>query len=208
HYTGRDGVALRPAARFRRRVRFLAALVVDGALTGALYALVALAFVVVYRASRMINFAVGAWVMLASRFVTFGVHALGLGRPGAVVAASAGMAGLGGAFTRVGLRRLVGQPRIARVMVTLGLGALIRGATALAFAGVSSRIAWPGLPEPIVVGGVAVAPDKLVAASVAVLCTALVAWLFHGSRTGIALRAIADAQPAAMAARVDPHRRV
>ena len=83
-------------------MRFLAALVVDGALTGALYALVALAFVVVYRASRMINFAVGEWVMLASRFVTFGVHALGLGLPGAVVAASAGMAGLGVACLAVG----------------------------------------------------------------------------------------------------------
>ena len=187
-------------------MRFLAALVVDGALTGALYALVALAFVVVYRASRMINFAVGEWVMLASRFVTFGVHALGLGLPGAVVAASAGMAGLGVAFNRVVLRRLVGQPLIAMIMVTLGLGALIRGATALAFAGVSSRIAWPGLAEPIVVGGVAVAPDKLVAASVAVLCTALVAWLFHGSRTGIALRAIADDQQAAMSAGIDLHR--
>src|SRR5438034_5922644 len=56
-------------------VQFFAALVVDGALAGALYALVALSFVV-YRASRMINFAVGEWVMLASRFVTFGLHAL------------------------------------------------------------------------------------------------------------------------------------
>src|SRR5262249_61775936 len=115
---------------------------------------------------------------------------------------------LGVPVTGAWLPGLVGQPLIAMIMVPLGLGALIRGATALAFAGVSSRIAWPGLAEPIVVGGVAVAPDKLVAASVAVLCTALVAWLFHGSRTGIALRAIADAQPAAMAARVDPHRRV
>ena len=50
-------------------MRFFVALVVDGALTGALYALVALSFVIVYRASRMINFAVGEWVMLASRLV-------------------------------------------------------------------------------------------------------------------------------------------
>jgi branched-chain amino acid transport system permease protein len=187
-------------------VRFLAALVVDGALTGALYALVALAFVVVYRASRMINFAVGEWVMLASRFVTFGLYALGLGLPGALVAASAGMAGLGVAFNRVVLRRLVGQPLISMIMVTLGLGALFRGAAALAFAGVPSRMAWPGLMEPIVIGGVAIAADKLVAAIVAAVCTALVAWLFHGSRTGVALRAIADDQQAAMSAGIDLHR--
>ena len=74
---------------------FFAALVVDGALAGTLYALVALSFVVVYRASRMINFAVGEWVMLASRFVTFGLHALGLGLLGALAVGCAG-----GAFSR------------------------------------------------------------------------------------------------------------
>src|SRR5437879_3195069 len=79
---------------------FFAALVVDGALAGTLYALVALSFVVVYRASRRINFAVGEWVMLASRFVTFELHALGLGLLGALAVGCAGMAGLGVAFTR------------------------------------------------------------------------------------------------------------
>jgi branched-chain amino acid transport system permease protein len=116
------------------------------------------------------------------------------------------MAGLGVAFNRIVLRRLVGQPLIAMIMVTLGVGALIRGAVALTFTGVPSRISWPGLAEPIVIGGVAVAADKLVAASIAAVCTALVAWLFHGSRTGVALRAIADDQQAAMSAGIDLHR--
>src|SRR5439155_119697 len=66
---------------------YFAALVVDGALAGALYAPLALSFVVVYRASRIVNFAVGEWVMLAARFVTFGLYALGLGLPGALLAA-------------------------------------------------------------------------------------------------------------------------
>ncbi len=130
-------------------VHFFAALVVDGALAGALYALVALSFVVVYRASRMINFAVGEWVMLASRFVTFGLHALGLGLLGALAIGCAG---------------------------------------------------------PIVIGGLPIAGDKLAAAAVAAACTAVVAWVFHGSRTGVALRAIADDQQAAMSAGIDLHR--
>jgi branched-chain amino acid transport system permease protein len=189
-----------------RHVTFLAALVVDGALTGALYALVALSFVIVYRASRMMNFAVGEWVMLASRLATFGLHSVGLGLPGALVAASAGMAGLGVAFNRLVLRRLVGQPLSSMIMVTLGLGALVRGGVALGFAGVPSRITLPGLTEPVMIAGVAVATDKLLAAVVALACTALVAWLFHGSRTGVALRAIADDQQAAMSAGIDLHR--
>src|SRR6266513_1242779 len=184
-------------------MRFFAALVVDGALAGALYALLALAFVVVYRASRMINFALGEWVMLASRLVTFGLHTLGLGLPGALVAGCAGLAGLGVIFNRVVLSRLVGQPLISVIMVTLGLGALVRGLTALVFADAPSRIALRGLGEPFVIGGMAVAADKLVAALIAAACTAVVAWLLHGSRTGIALRAIADDQQAAMSAGID-----
>ena len=54
--------------------QFLTFLVLDGALAGAIYALVALAFVVAYKASRMINFAVGDWVMLASRMVAAGLN--------------------------------------------------------------------------------------------------------------------------------------
>ena len=187
-------------------MRFLVALVVDGALTGALYALVALSFVIVYRASRMMNFAVGEWVMLASRLAAFGLHSLGLGLPGALVVACAGMAGLGVAFNRIVLSRLIGQPLISMIMVTLGLGALVRGGVALGFAGVPSRITLPGLTEPVMIAGVAVAADKLVAALVALACTALVAWLFHASRTGVALRAIADDQQAAMSAGIDLHR--
>ena len=187
-------------------MRFFVALVVDGALAGTLYALLALSFVVVYRASRMMNFALGEWVMLGSRLVGFGLHILGLGLPAAVVAGCAGLAGLGVVFNRVVLARLVGQPLISVIMVTLGLGALVRGATGLAFAGVPSRIVVHGLGEPIVVAGVGVAADKLAAAVVAAACTVLVAWVLRGSRTGIALRAIADDQQAAMSAGIDLHR--
>jgi len=186
--------------------RFFAALVVDGALAGALYALVALSFVVVYHASRMMNFAVGEWVMLASRCVTFALHGLGLGLPGALAVGCAGMAGFGVAFNRVVLRRLVGQPVVSVIMVTIGLGALVRGAAALAFGGVPAGISLPALADPIVIGGVAIGADKLVAAVIAAACTAVVAWLLHGSRTGVALRAIADDQQAAMSAGIDLHR--
>ena len=187
-------------------MRFLFALIVDGALAGALYALVALAFVVVYRASRMINFAVGEWVMLGARLVAVGLHTLGLGLPMALLAGCAGLAGLGVLFNRLVLVRLVGQPLIAVIMVTLGLGALVRGVSGFAFAGVPSRINLNGFGEPVMIAGVGIAADKLVAAIVAAACTGVVAWVLHGSRTGIALRAIADDQQAAMSAGIDLHR--
>jgi branched-chain amino acid transport system permease protein len=186
-------------------MRFFVALVVDGALAGALYALLALSFVVVYRASRIMNFGLGEWVMLGSRVVGFALHSLGLGLPGAVLAGCAGLAALGVVFSRVVLARLIGQPLISVLMVTLGLGALVRGVVGIAFANVPSRIAVRALDEPIVVGGIGVAADKLVAAGIAAVCTGAVAWLLHRSRTGIALRAIADDQQVAMSAGIDLH---
>jgi branched-chain amino acid transport system permease protein len=186
--------------------RFLAFLVVDGALVGAIYALVALTFVVVYKASRMINFAVGEWVMLGSRMVAFGLHGPGLGLGGALGLACAGMAAVGTAFNGLVMRRLFGQPVISLIMVTIGLGTLMRGAAALVFAGISSEIAPPVPLEPFVIRGVPISADRVVAAAVAGLCIAALTWFFHGSRTGLALRAIASDQQVAMALGMDLQR--
>jgi branched-chain amino acid transport system permease protein len=98
---------------------FLAFLVVDGALAGAIYALVALAFVIVYKASRMINFAVGEWVMLGSRMVASGLHAFGLGLGGALGLGILGTVAVALAFSWGVLRRLFGQRLIALIMVTI-----------------------------------------------------------------------------------------
>ena len=75
--------ARRSPVRSSMRDIFFVSLLVDGVLAGAIYALVALAFVIVYKASRMINFALGEWAMLGSRLVATGLHALGLGLAGA-----------------------------------------------------------------------------------------------------------------------------
>ena len=69
---------------------FFISLLVDGLLAGAIYALIALAFVVVYKTSRMINFALGEWAMLGARLVATGLYATGLG-----VAAAVGLGGAG-----------------------------------------------------------------------------------------------------------------
>src|SRR6185369_13639733 len=105
---------------------------VDGALTGVLYAPVALAFVIVYRASGMINFALGEWTMLGAALAATGRWALGLSLGASLGVACLGMIGLGLAFNQIVLTPLVGRPVIALVMVTLGLGALLRGAGMIA----------------------------------------------------------------------------
>jgi branched-chain amino acid transport system permease protein len=181
---------------------FLATVLVDGALTGILYALLALSFVVVYRASRMINFALGEWAMLASA-VAAAAHALGLGLLASLAAAGLGMASLGLAFNRLVLRRLMGRPLISLIMVTLGLGALIRGSVGFAFRDVPGGLRLPIPPDPLVIQGVLIATDRLVAAGVATATVLAASGFFRWSRVGLALRAIADDQQVAMAMGID-----
>ena len=185
---------------------FFLSLLVDGVLAGAVYAPIALAFVVVYKASRMINFALGEWAMVGSRLVASGVGALGLGLAGALGFACAGMAALGLAFNRIVLRPLVGRPLVSLIMVTLGAGAVMRGGAPFVFAGIPAGLPLAIPHEPFVLRGVPVASDKLVAGAIGLLCVAAVGLFFRLSRTGVALRALADDQQAAMAVGVDIHR--
>jgi branched-chain amino acid transport system permease protein len=184
-------------------VPFLVALLVDGALAGALYALLGLAFVVVYKASRMINFALGEATMLGGGLVAAGLHVLGLGLGAALGVAGAAMITLALVFNRVVLRRLLGRPLLASIMVTLGLGAFLRGATTLTLGGVPRRITLPVSSEPLDISGLFIPTDKIVAAAIATLAIVVIAGLFRWTRTGLALRAIADDQQVATAMGID-----
>src|SRR5262252_7685784 len=123
---------------------FCVALLVNGILAGSIYALIALAFVVVYKASRMINFALGECVMFAARLAAAGLHGLGLGLVGALSFGCAGKVALALGINRLVLRPLVGSPVIALLMVTIGLGTAVRAAAVFLFQGIPA-----GLPLPI-----------------------------------------------------------
>jgi branched-chain amino acid transport system permease protein len=187
-------------------VPFLIALLVDGLLAGVVYALVALGFVIVYKASGAINFALGELAMLGSRLAAASTHALGLGPVAAVTAAGAGLVAIALGFNRLVLGRLIGRRVIASLMVTLGLGAVIRGATPLLFAGVPGLVPLPIPPDPFDVHGVLIPAERLTAAVVAGVAIAAVSAFFRFTRAGLALRAIADDQQVAMAMGIDVSR--
>ena len=175
-------------------------------MAGALYALIALAFVLVYKSSRMVNFALGEWIMTGATLAAVGQNAIGLGLAGAIGLAAAGMAIFGIAFNAIVVRRLLARPAISLIMVTIGLGAMMRGTGALIFAGIPGGLQLPVLTEPLIVHGVPIPPEKLIAAIVATIIIALVTWFYQRSRSGIGLRAIADDPQAAAAAGIDPSR--
>ena len=185
---------------------YFLALVIDGALAGAIYALIALAFVLVYRASAMMNFALGEWVVFGAVLAGTGLHFLHLGTVGALIFAALGMIALAAGFYRLAVRRLVARPALSAIMVTLGLGMVMRGSGLLLPSTAPGLIPQSVLSEPIMIGGIAIAADRLAVAGVAALCAALIGGFYRFSRTGIALRAIADDPQAAMSAGIDVDR--
>lgn len=189
-------------------MRFFIALLVDGLLAGVVYALVALAFVIVYKASGAINFALGELALLGTRLVATAAHVLALGPVAAVAAACAGMVAIVLGLNRLVLGRLIGRRVITSIMVTLGLGAVIRGAVPLLFAGVPGALALPIPGAPIDVHGILIPAERLLAAAVAIAGILAVSVFFRFTRAGLALRAIADDQQVAMAMGIDVHAHV
>jgi branched-chain amino acid transport system permease protein len=185
---------------------FFLALVIAGALSGATYALIALAFVLVYKASSMMNFALGEWIMFGAVLAGAGLHSLHLDAVEALVFAGIAMIAFTAGFYRLVVRRLLARPALTAIMATLGLGMIMRGSGPLIFSGVQGFAGPASAIDPISIGGLAIAIDRLAVAGVAALCTSVIAGFYHFSRTGIALRAIADDPQAAMSVGIDVDR--
>ena len=178
---------------------FTLVLVTNGLLIGLMYSLIALGFVLVYKATDAINFAQGEFVMLAG-FLVAGLVVLA-GAPfwlGAVVAV-AGMVAFGFGLERVVLRPLIGRPIIAVIMATIGLAAVLRGVGPLVFGAETRALSLPISDEPILIGPISLPPVQLVGAALSLAFLAGFGWFFLKSRMGVAMRAVADNQQVAMA---------
>ena len=178
---------------------FTLVLVTNGLLIGLMYSLIALGFVLVYKATDAINFAQGEFVMLAG-FIMAGAVVLG-GAPfwvGALITV-ASMVAFGFGLERVVLRPLLGRPIIAVIMATIGLASVLRGAAPFFFGAETRSLALPIADEPIVLGFVTLPPVQVVGALLSLGFLAAFSWFFLKSRMGVAMRAVADNQQVSMA---------
>src|SRR5512132_1092988 len=107
--------------------QFLLLLLSNGILLGLMYSLIALGFVLVYKATDAINFAQGEFVMIAGFVAASALVVWGAPLWVAVLLALAGLIAFGFVLERVMLRRLIGRPVIAVVMATIGLASILRG---------------------------------------------------------------------------------
>jgi branched-chain amino acid transport system permease protein len=189
-------------------------LVTYGALAGVIYALIALAFVIVYKASGACNFAVGEWVMFGALLTATGLHTLGMAGGGvigllcAMLFAGAALVLLAMVFSRFALGRMRLQSPMTIIMLTIGLGAVMRGVGAILFRGTPNAIALPIDDGFVEIFGLSLPPERLLAALIAGLCIALIGWFYQHTRAGLALRAMGASAATASGVGVDVNRYV
>jgi len=178
----------------------------NGLLIGLMYSLIALGFVLVYKATDAINFAQGEFVMIAG-FVAAGCLMV-WGAPLwlAVTLAVASLVVFGFVLERVMLRRLIGRPVIAVVMATIGLASILRGVGPFTIFSGTKPLPLPIRDEPFMLGPLFIPPIQLLGAGVSLTFLAGFGWFFLKSRKGIAMRAVADNQQVAMAMGIDVER--
>lgn len=170
-----------------------------GLASGGLYALAALAFVMIYKATRVVNIAIGEMLMVgAYLFFTFAAtFALPLWL--AIAAAVLGSGLLGVIIERTMIRPLLGEPPISVFMVTVGLGSVLVGLVEVIWSADQRRLPEFMPSAPVMVGEAFLAPKVLYGALIAVVFIAAVLLIFRFWRGGIALRATASDQAAAYA---------
>jgi branched-chain amino acid transport system permease protein len=181
-------------------------LVASGVVTGGIYALIAIGFVVVYKATRVINFATGELMMMGAFFAWTAMTAAGAPFAAAVAAAALGSALVGAAVERVVLRPLLGQRAISVIMVTIGLSSVFRGIAQIVWSG-EYRSFPPIFPRrPIHLGPVLLPSRQAYPFLIALAAIALLWLFFRFTRTGTAMRATANDQATAFSMGIDIRR--
>jgi branched-chain amino acid transport system permease protein len=199
-----DNLLIKPFADMAAAPDFLLQVLWEGLVAGVLYALIALGFVLIYKSSRIFNFAQGIMVVFAA-LTLVGLHEKGVPAWLAVPLTLGAMFLLAVAIERVVLRPLVNQPDIILFMATIGITLFLVGFGEIVFGGENKLMITEelGIPtgsyafEPF--GGfVSIEQKDLVAVVGAALLVLLLVVFLHRSRIGRAIRALGDDHQAAL----------
>jgi len=174
-------------------------IVVSGVVVGSIYALAALGLVLVYKSSRVANFAHGQ-IIAAGAFITYFLTVtVGLPIFFSFLASMLITFFLAMSVERIFLRRLIGEPIISVIMVTIGLGSIIDGLIYLTPFGTENYSFPQFLPQaPLTLGGVSISWTQLLGVIITFLLIGGFSWFFKKSTVGISMRAVSDDQFGAM----------
>jgi branched-chain amino acid transport system permease protein len=173
-------------------------LTVAGLSNGAILALAALGFVLVYKASGVINFAQGQFLLVGAYVLWAAIVRWGLPWELAVVVAIAVAIALGLVVERLALRPLVGQPVISVIMVTVGLAYVLGGAVLWIWGPNASGFPAFIPSDNVSILGTEIGQNRLWAIGLVAFVLVCFMVFFQRSRHGIAMRAVADDQQAAL----------
>ena len=179
-------------------MEFFFDLITNGLLVGLMYSLVALGFVLIFKATSIINFAQGDLVMFAGYIAAVMLSIQGMTMWIMVPVLVVAMVALGFVLERGILRPMVGQPVVSVIMVTIGLSFALQGLVSIFWGASTRELPLPVRFEPYVVGPVFVSPINLLAAGIAIVFLIGFGLFFTRSRLGVAMRAVADDQQASM----------
>ena len=182
---------------------FFFEVLIGGLLSGIMYALVAIGFVLIYKASGVFNFAQGAMVFFAALTCVGLIEKFGISIWLAIPITMVVMVLLGLAIERVVLRPLVNQPEITLFMATIGLAFFIEGLAQLLWGSQVHRLDLPieDVPLPYLMDNynIIISQFDLTAAAICAVMVTALALLFSKTKVGRALRAVADDHQAALA---------
>ncbi|CAN5211025.1 branched-chain amino acid ABC transporter permease [soil metagenome] len=183
-------------------VQFVAA----GLAVGAQYSLIVLGFVVIYRATGIINFAQGGLVVLGAYLAYNATNTWGLPFPLAVVIAMAGGAAVGALVELLILRRMIGEPVFAVIMITIGLLFVLEEVVTSVWGPDNLNLGDPWGVRSTTVGEVTLSLKDIYTVALAAIVLAAFFWLFRYTRFGVAMRATASDQEAALAQGISARR--
>ncbi|HEX6956774.1 MAG TPA: branched-chain amino acid ABC transporter permease [Ferrovibrio sp.] len=172
-------------------------LLLNGVSAGCIYGLIALGFVLIYKATEMVNFAQGDLLMLGA-FIAFTlIESFGFNYWLAFVGAVLFMAVFGYLLDTFILRQVIGQPQFAVVMLTIGLGFIFRAGASMVWGTETKAFDTPFTDGVTRLGGFVIADVNLsIVAGTAILCAVLYGF-FRYTRIGIAMQAASQNQLAA-----------
>lgn len=173
--------------------------IVNGIGQGAIYALLALGYVMIFKATRVISFAQPALMIIGGLFAYYFTRTLDLpfwlGMAGAIVAGAI----VGMIVERLALRPMIGKPVFTLAIITIGVDIVLR-ILANRYIGVQSKIVeYPNGSEQIKVGDVFITQQRLGLIAVTIVTVVALALFFRYAKTGLAMRATALDQETALA---------
>ncbi len=167
-------------------------LVASGVMNGAIYGLVAMGFVLIYKASAVLNFAQGYMLLLGAYLFWFFKDTLGLPLAAALLLAMAAGFLVGSLIERLALRRLIGQPLISMITVTIFLSLVLEGLVSMIWGTYPLQHVAVFADRPVRLGRIVLTTQSLLAFGLALAVAGALIAFFRFTRMGLAMRGVAE----------------